>query len=127
MSDKQKAVEILRQKYEDIDREIQFVELDGFMSGMLHLFLSGKKPFDTELITFLVQNENHWGRSDITFLKKDGTKRRLFGNIDADTKRNKFSSPIKTSEGWRAFRLDSVLKMQVVISPVGISNLVDNN
>lgn len=127
MSDKQKVMEILRQKYEDTDREIRFVELEGFMSGMLHVFLSGKKPFDPELITFLVQNENHWGRSDITFLKKDGTERRLFGNVDADTKRNKFSSPIKTPEGWKAFRLDSVLKMQVVISPVGIANLVANN
>jgi hypothetical protein len=44
----------------------------------------------------------------VIFQKKDGTQRKLVGCLEEGGTR-KDAPPIMTEEGWRSFRLDSVL------------------
>jgi len=51
----------------------------------------------------------------VVFTKKDGTQRKITGYMEKPTSEPKQSVavPVVTEEGWKSFRLDSVLEIFV--------------
>ena len=58
----------------------------------------------------------------VVFTKKDGTQRKITGYMEQPTGEPKQSVavPVVTEEGWKSFRLDSVLEL-VPSDPVSIT------
>ena len=72
-------------------------------------------------VTRIVQSIGPNKTFNVTFVKKDGTERTFFGcTMDEPPKGSDPSSlppavPVKTVDGWRSFRTDSVLDIQETV------------
>jgi len=68
-------------------------------------------------VTRIVQSIGPNKTFNVTFVKKDGTERTFFGcTMDVKPEGSDPSSlppavPVKTVDGWRSFRVDSVLEI----------------
>ena len=71
-------------------------------------------------VTKVIQSIGPNKTFNVTFVKKDGTERTFFGcTMDTLPKGSDPSTlppavPVKTVDGWRSFRVDSVLDIQEV-------------
>ena len=72
-------------------------------------------------VTRIVQSIGPNKTFNVTFVKKDGTERTFFGcTMDKAPEGSDPSSlppavPVKTVDGWRSFRTDSVLDIQETV------------
>jgi len=72
-------------------------------------------------VTKIIQSIGPNKTFNVTFVKKDGSERTFFGcTMDTPPQGSDPSSlppavPVKTVDGWRSFRTDSVLDIQEVV------------
>ena len=70
-------------------------------------------------VTRIVQSIGPNKTFNVTFVKKDGTERTFFGCTMDEKPTNAVelppAVPVKTVDGWRSFRTDSVLDIQEVV------------
>jgi len=70
-------------------------------------------------VTRIVQSIGPNKTFNVTFVKKDGTERTFFGCTMDEKPTNSVelppAVPVKTVDGWRSFRTDSVLDIQEVV------------
>lgn len=50
----------------------------------------------------------------VLFYKKDGTERLLLGKLDPNGRKNREAVTLETADGWKAFRLDSVIRLDYI-------------
>ena len=74
--------------------------------------LKDPRLLDPTVVQFFLDNRKPMEQFTVIFKKVDGSQRVMTGTLDPTKpyKRDK-AVPIMTEEGWRSFRLDSVLSI----------------
>ena len=72
------------------------------------------RTLDQQYVQFFLDNMKPMQKFTVIFQKVDGTQRKITGYLDPHGEGRKKAVPVMTKDGWRSFKIDSVLFIDTV-------------